>query len=225
MFYVITYFHLERFGIAREGMRSMSNGVASLVSVGDSESAAEFVHALPGLAVDILLLDMDLDYDQPNPLSCCLELCELLFAQRPELGIVFHSPYRHAGWMAKFIKLGVKGFVSKNSGFKELIDAFKAVKQGQIFICPVIANQFSNYQEFCSNPKVPLKLIIPGFSAREAAVLDLLIKGYTTKAIAEKLFISIKTVETHRRNLLEKAQVKNSVELVRFVSVQGLLMP
>jgi DNA-binding NarL/FixJ family response regulator len=151
-------------------------------------------------------------------------LCGRLQQDYPHIRLVLHSPYQHAGWLTKFMALGVNGFVSKHSGYAQIVAAIHAVHRGELFVCPVIVEQFSNFPEFLANRSIPLKMIYPGFSPREAEVLDLLAQGYSSREISTKLFVSEKTIETHRKSLVEKAGVKNTAELIRFVSVRGLLL-
>jgi len=219
---MVYLYHLEKFGLMREAIKALSAGNSFFSCVGDSPDQEVLKKQLALIAVDVLLLDMDLETSNFQPLTDCYNFCSRLRQDHPLIRVVLHSPYRHAGWISKFMALGVTGFVSKNSGFVQVSAAVQTVYAGRLFICPVIASQFSNFPDFI-NKNIPLKAIYPSFTAREMEVLDLISHGLSTKEIATQLFVSEKTVETHRRNLLDKAAVKNTAELIRFVSVRGLL--
>ena len=222
---MITYYHLERFGFAREAVEVLTDAHPDLDLKGSADSSDTFEASEKSGEIQVLLLDMDLERDTMEPLARCLELCIHLKALKPEMKILLHSPYNHAGWLSRFVEAKVTGFVSKNTAFAEVSKAMHVMVKGDTFICPVIAEQFSNFNEYVSDHRTELKSRKPDFTSREREVLELMAKGLTSKAIALRLFLSEKTIESHRRSLLHKAQVKNSAELIRFVSLQGLLIP
>lgn len=222
--HMIRYYHLERFGIAREGMAALTKEHTEFECAGSGPSISLMLHQLPWLDVQILIIDMDIERDSASPLGTCLELCQTIRANHPGILIILHSPYNHAVWINRFIEAGVKGYVSKNSGHAELLRAMRTVLQGKFFLCPIFATLFSNLAAFEKDNSIPLKPVNTGFTAREAEVLALLIQGQSTKNISDRLNLSVKTIETHRKNLVLKAQVKNTAELVRFASLQGLVI-
>ncbi len=209
----------------REAVKSLSAGDPVIQYNGDSSETRVFDNFLTKSGIDVLLLDMDLETQLYQPLTDCYNYCVQLQKDSPLIRIVLHSPYVHSGWISKFMALGVTGFVSKNSMYSQVAAAVRAVYAGELFVCPVIIQHFSNYPEFLADRNIPLKMIYSIFSAREMEVLDLISRGLSTKDMSVKLFVSEKTVETHRKNIIDKAGVKNTAELIRFVSIRGLLMP
>lgn len=220
---MIQCYLLEKFGLMREAILCLATSEPDLYFVGASAYQADFDLELSNSPIDVLLLDMDLETEKGHPLSACHVLCARIQEKFPNVKVVLHSSYRHASWMRKFTEVGVLGFVSKHSRFDMIVAAIKSAHKGELFVCPVIIEQFSNFPAFLKNPKVELRLKYPAFSAREAEVLALLSQGRSTRYIADKLFLSEKTIETHRRNLIIKAKVQNTAELINFVSVRGLI--
>ena len=116
-----------------------------------------------------------------------------------------------------------KGFVSKKAGYEELLAAIKTVHAGKKFISRDTSKKLKNLNEFLEGIVDTLRGEKDFFSQREKEVLELLAKGYSTKDMAKHLFITEKTVETHRKNMAKKANAKNTAELVAFASARGFL--
>jgi DNA-binding NarL/FixJ family response regulator len=119
------------------------------------------------------------------------------------------------------MKAGALGFVSKKAGYEELIHAIKVVHTGKKYICTETSKKLKNLNKFLAGIEDTLQSTDEFFSKREKEVLQLLASGYSTKHISERLFITDKTVETHRKNMVQKAQVKNTVELIAYASMRG----
>ncbi|MBO9657697.1 MAG: response regulator transcription factor [Chitinophagaceae bacterium] len=219
---MIKYFHLENLRINRDLFRKMTENTGTILCIGGSDSAGDFFECVKKSLPDILLLDMLIGQDEAVPLTACFELCEQIRSSAPSVKIVLHSPYNNVTWLKQFFLLGIKGVISKNSGFEDSLDCFFRISNGQTGICPQIKNQLTKLELGAYSSSMNSALAPPAFSAREKTVLRLLLKGYSTKAMAESLFVSEKTVETHRKNLIRKANVKNAAQLVNFVFKSGL---
>ena len=125
--------------------------------------------------------------------------------------------------VAAIINAGALGFVSKKSGFEELIAAIKAVFHGQKFICRETSGRLKNLNKFLLGIESNLRNKEEVFTTREREILYLLAQGKSSKEIADALFIAERTVESHRKNMIEKGQVKNTVELIAYASGLGLI--
>jgi DNA-binding NarL/FixJ family response regulator len=117
----------------------------------------------------------------------------------------------------------VRGFCSKKSGFDELLKAVQRVSRGERYICCETASRLKNINEFLLGIEDTLRAKDELFSQRERAVLQLLSKGKSSREIADELFIAERTVESHRRNMVEKSDVKNTAELIAYAASRGLL--
>jgi DNA-binding NarL/FixJ family response regulator len=131
--------------------------------------------------------------------------------------------YDDADRVARIMKSGAMGFVSKKAGYEELIEAIRVVNTGKKFICKETSKKLKNLNKFLAGLEDTLQSTEEFFSKREKEVLQLLAGGYSSKEISDKLFITEKTVETHRKNLVQKAKVRNTVELMTYASLRGLI--
>ncbi|RYY57511.1 MAG: response regulator transcription factor [Chitinophagaceae bacterium] len=215
-------YHIEAFSILREGVKQLVEADATMQYAGGTGDDTVVMEGMLPDTIDVFVVDLEFYRESAEPLRQCLDLCSFLRRTRPSAELILHSPYKYAMWIHRFVEAGVKGFVSKLSGFDMIRLAIMKVKEGEFYMCPLMASQFSNFSEFEERPSTVLRLRTPNFSPRELDVLEGLIKGESTRSIASRLFISDRTVETHRKNLVVKANVQNTLELVNFVSVRGL---
>jgi DNA-binding NarL/FixJ family response regulator len=124
------------------------------------------------------------------------------------------------GFIVNMIKAGADGYILKESGREELINAIKAVRSGKKYYSNEVSVTMINSM---LSDKPSASKIVGDLSNRELEVLQLIVDGYTNMEIADKLFISNRTVDTHRRNLLQKLNVRNTAELVKFALKNGLV--
>lgn len=219
----IKVFHLEDYKIMRDGIKFLLSQDPGIVVVGEARKGEELIEKLPEINVDVLLLDIYLDgMEDQSPLDG-FSICEYVHQHYPAIKIVAHSVYYDADRVARIMNAGATGFVSKKAGYEELIEAIKSVHAGKKYICKETSKKLKNINEFLEGIVDTLRGEKDFFSQREKDVLDLLGKGFSTKNIAQQLFITEKTVESHRKNMIEKAKVKNTAELIAFASARGFL--
>ena len=219
----IKVFHVEDYKIMRDGIRHLFSDDADVEVVGDSSNGDEVIKALANREIDVLVLDIYLDAMENLAKLNGFQICRMVKERYPDIKIVVHSAYDDADRVATIIKAGAVGFVSKKSGFADLLLAVKTVSKGQIFICPETTKRLKNLREFLSGMETTLRAKDEIFSQREREVLELLSQGNSSKEIADILFITERTVESHRKNMIEKAEVKNTVELIAYAASLGLI--
>jgi DNA-binding NarL/FixJ family response regulator len=216
-------FHVEDYKIMRDGIRTMLSQYGDLIEyVGEAKIADELFAALASKQIDIVILDIFLDSMQGTTTVNGLEVCTRMRVEYPHVKIIAHSAYEDADRIAKILRAGASAFVSKRSGFDELIKAIKAIADGQRYVCAETRSRLQNLNTFLSGFENTLRGKDDLFSVREREVLQLMSEGLSSKQIAQMLFITERTVETHRRNMVEKAHVKNTVELMAFAAHLGL---
>jgi DNA-binding NarL/FixJ family response regulator len=196
---------------------------SSIQVVGEARKGEELIELLPHTEMDILLLDIYLDSMEDTHTMDGFRICEYMQQNYPNIKVVAHSVYDDADRVARIMNAGAKGFVSKKAGFEELLAAIKTVYAGKKFISRETSKKLKNLNEFLEGIVDTLRGEKNFFSQREKEVLELLAKGYSTKDMAKHLFITEKTVETHRKNMAKKANAKNTAELVAFASARGFL--
>ena len=219
----IKVFHVEDYKIMRDGIKQLISLVDDIEIVGEAKNGEELLRALEKTLVDVLILDIYLDAMEDLKTLNGFQICRLLTEKYPHIKIIAHSVYDDADRVAGIIKAGAVGFVSKKAGFDELIQAIKAVYSGQKFICNETASRLKNINEFLLGLAPSLRNKAEIFSQREREVLYLLSEGKSSREIADTLFITERTVESHRKNMLEKGDVKNTVELIAYAASIGLI--
>jgi DNA-binding NarL/FixJ family response regulator len=219
----IKVFHLEDYKIMRDGIKFLLSQDSSIQVVGEARKGEELIELLPHTEMDILLLDIYLDSMEDTHTMDGFRICEYMQQNYPNIKVVAHSVYDDADRVARIMNAGAKGFVSKKAGFEELLAAIKTVYAGKKFISRETSKKLKNLNEFLEGIVDTLRGEKNFFSQREKEVLELLAKGYSTKDMAKHLFITEKTVETHRKNMAKKANAKNTAELVAFASARGFL--
>jgi DNA-binding NarL/FixJ family response regulator len=219
----INVFHLEDYKIIRDGIRFLLSQDPKINIVGEAQQGDQLLKVIDSLEIDVLLLDIYLDSMEHLQTPDGFEICKKLQKQAPQIKVLAHSVYDDADRVAKIMKAGAMGFVSKKAGYEELIHAIKVIHTGNKYICKETSKKLKNLNKFLAGIEDTLRSTDEFFSKREKEVLVLLAAGYSSRDISEKLFITEKTVETHRKNLVQKAQVKNTVELIAYASLRGLI--
>lgn len=164
-------------------------------------------------AVKVLLLDINLP--DGNGINACKELLE----KHPDLKIIALTNFEDTVFIKQIIKNGALGYLLKNTSQKELTEAIKSVIQGKRYLPKKISDILLNDSIGINNSSY----FVPKLTVREKEILHLIIQEFTTEEIAAKNFISTKTVESHRSNLIQKLGVKNTAGLVRVAFEKGLL--
>ncbi|NET39159.1 MAG: response regulator transcription factor [Cyanothece sp. SIO1E1] len=176
--------------------------------IGMLHSAQEAIEQVPTLLPDVIL--MDIGMPGMNGIDCC----KALLKENVELKIVGLSTHMEISIVKRLFKAGAKAYVSKATDLKEIPIAIKKVYNGERYIGEVVRQEFMADLEGQKANKTPSASIIPKLTEREKEVLSLIAQEYTTEEIGQTLFISVNTVQTHRKNLISKFGVRNSVGLV-----------
>ncbi len=176
--------------------------------VGFATSGDEALNDIPKSVPDVVLMDISL----PNTNG--IELTKKLIKTDPDLKIIALSSHLEISIVKKILKCGALGYVSKSTNIAQLDTAIRKVYGGEKFLDDKISEIYMNSLMGEQSRKSNLSFI-PNLTKREKEVLSLISEEYTTQEISEKLYISINTVETHRKNLMQKFQVRNSVGLVK----------
>jgi DNA-binding NarL/FixJ family response regulator len=160
--------------------------------------------------VDVVLLDINL------PDISGIDLCKSIKQQYAHIHIVAISNYNERSMITKMLQNGATGYVLKNASAEEIMDAIRAVVKKTVYFSPEV--QKSLFEAALDDP-----LDLPKLTRREQEVLRCIAEGKTTAEIGDTLFISPHTVETHRRNLMQKFQVSNAAALIRVASQYQLI--
>lgn len=191
--------------ILRESLIMLLSQEEDIMIAGNASDGIETMKQLQQLngEVDILLMDIAM------PRKGGFETARDVRDEFPHIKIIFLTMYKNEEMLAEAFENGASGYVLKENAFEELITAIRKVTAGEIYISTVMAPLLLN--GFLQNEKNNRDL-----SGREREVLKLLAEGYSNREIADFLSISVKTVETHRANIMKKNNFKNITELVLY---------
>jgi len=198
--------------IAR-GIENMLSDQESVEVVQNFESGESFLNQLDEIEFDVVLLDINL------PGINGMEACQPILQAKPNASIIGLSNYANSTFIKNMMRAGAKGYLLKNTDRDELIEAIQTVHKGEIYLPPKLRQQLLNDSIGINDSNS----FIPKLSRREQEILNLIAEEYTSSEIAEKLFISLKTVESHRKNLHQKLNVRNSAGLIKTAIQKGLI--
>ena len=199
--------------IVIEGIRIMLKSDKEIVV---SQSFSNITDMFSELDENIQVLLLDINLPDGSGITACKDLLQKF----PNLLIIALTNFEDATFIKQIMKNGAMGYLLKNTGKSELIEAIKTVLHGERYLQ-------KNIREILLNESLgktaTSSFFIPKLTGREKEILALIIKEFTTEEIAEMIFISVKTVESHRSNLMQKLGVKNSAGLVRVAFEKGLV--
>lgn len=193
-----------------KGLQAMLSHYADINIIGTYLNGDALLEALKDKPADVLLLDIQMQ-DQMGD-----EVAAILQRLYPEMMILVLTNLEHQYYIRTMLQHGVRGYVLKSSDESILLEGIRAVARGDIYFDPSIRREALKEQK--SN-----KDQFPSLTRREKEILHLLTLDYSSKDIAEKLFLSPRTIENHRMHLLQKMDVKNSASLIKKAIELGLI--
>ena len=197
--------------IVREGLKRIVSSCEGMQVVGEAADGIEVMQRVRALDIDVLMLDLSM------PGRSGMELIKLVRAEKPRLRILVLSMHQEMQYAVRAIKSGASGYLTKESAPAQLEQAIRKIAAGGAFISAEVAQQLAL-------GAMPGSAAVPheSLSNREFEVLRLLAAGISVTEIAGQLNLSVKTVSTHKANLMQKMSLANSSELVRYALRHGL---
>lgn len=206
---MIRVFITDDHEIYLEGLALLLSKQEGIEVIGTAASGKDLLALVPDLQADVVLLDVYLP-DMGEE-----EILQQIRAMRPDLRIIYLTLLRGTRYIHKLSKYNIQGYVLKNASLDELLTAIRSVRDGGSYFSKDI-HIGDRDEDFRNTVTIEDKQIDEILSRRELEVLRLICKEYSNAEIAEKLFLSVSTVETHRKNLIAKLGVNNTVGLVKF---------
>jgi len=204
--------------VLRAGLRLLIDGQPDMAVVGEAGDGQEGVWLAGELRPDVVLMDIAM------PGMDGIQAMGLLKEKVPESRVLFLSMYQDEEYLRKVLAAGAAGYILKRAAGPELLAAIRAVDRGDVYLDPALTRMLvEEYLErgLAEEPQEeppPVSL-----TPRELEVLRLVAQGHTNREIAEILVVSVKTVETHKANIMEKLGLRTRAELVRYALRRGLL--
>ncbi len=209
--------------VVRAGIRALLEAQPGLEVVGEASSGREAVEVVEQFDPDVALLDIRM------PDMSGLEACREIRARCPEVEILILSMYSDETYLREALEAGARGYILKESTDDDLVRAIRAVSDGDMAMSPemlkAMASSLVSEQDQQAKPAEGQRENYDTLTPREREVFSLVVRGYSNLEIASALFISVKTVESHKANLKRKLGLRRRSELVRYAIRLELLSP
>ncbi len=196
-----------------DGLRSLLEGSVDISVVGEACNGQRVIEICEHEAVDIVIMDINM------PEMDGIQATRELLRKHPNIKVLGLSMFNDREYIADILKAGARGYILKNTGKETLLNAIRSLQSGGNFLAEEVSKTLLN--SFIKNPS--FGQVVEKLSDREREVLNCIAGGLTTHEIADQLFISKNTVETHRKNLLYKLKARNTAELVNNAYKQKLI--
>lgn len=203
--------------VLRHGIASLMENSKEFEVTGQAANAREMLEKLPNTPVDVLLLDIDM------PEMGGLEAMPIIRDNFPDVNVLVFSMYDDEQHVLAMLRNGAKGYILKSTRWNELVTAIRTVAAGDTFLASEISSGLlkalennNHHRDRAPQPNTPL-------TDRETEVLKLVAKGLTNQQIGEQMNISPRTVDTHRRHIMEKLDLHNAAALSHYAAKSGLL--
>ncbi len=202
--------------IVRSGLKKVLDAKPDLEVVAEAEDGAEAVEK--ALEEDVHLAILDVSIPRMTGIQAAAELHK----RKSELKTLMLSMHDSEQFLFESLKAGASGYVLKSGADTDIVDAVRAAMRGDSYLYPsAVTTLVRDYVERGGRGEEQFDVLTP----RELEVLKLIAEANTSKEIADKLFISIKTVDRHRQNILEKLGMRDRVEVTRYAIRRGLIQP
>ncbi len=201
-------------GLVRAGLRALLTGLEGVEIVGEAGDGQEAVTAIPAAQPQVVLMDIAM------PRLNGFEATARITKQHPEVGVIILSMHANEEYVRESLRAGARGYLLKGADPLELQLALRAVSRGETYLTPSISGGVvSNWVKGRKPQGSPLEAL----TSRQREILQLIAEGRSTKDIAYALNVSVKTVETHRSDLMERLNIHDVPGLVKFAIRAGVI--
>src|SRR5687768_397039 len=207
---MIRVFIVDDHPVVIEGVHSLLQNEKDIEWAGQAMNAQSCLGFFVSNTADVVLMDINMTGMDG------MELCAVMKERHPGIMILGLSTFNQGVYIKKMMENGASGYILKNASKQELIEAIHAVYGGAIFFGGEVGMALKEHQQSSKNE-------LPELSSREKEILELIAEGYTNPQIAGKLFLSPFTVDSHRKNLLAKLNVKNTATLIKLAVEHKLI--
>lgn len=203
--------------LVRAGMRALIDSLPGFEIVGEAADGREVVRLARDDGIDIVVLDLSM------PGLNGLDATAHIVKEHPEIHVVILSMHTSENYVLDALRAGARGYVIKDSAPEELERALRAVAAGQRYLSPAISHYLlDDYLRLVRGGEPPLAAPL---TVRQREILQLIAEGRSTREIADRLSISVKTVETHRGQIMQRLKVRDVASLTRYAIRLGLITP
>ncbi len=200
-----------------EGLKSLLEDEEDIAFVAGANSMAEMLKFLENHSIDVVLMDINM------PEGSGIEATEKVKSLYPSIKVIALTMHDDISVITKMVKAGASGYILKRTNMNEVIEALRIVHHNGRYLSNNTQQIIMDNLGTSENPSDVKEESKPTLSSREIEVLNLVAKEYSNEQIAEKLFISERTVEAHRRNIFIKTKTKSIVGLIKYAINKGLI--
>ncbi len=200
--------------IVRQGLRALIEKQSDMQVIGEASNGRETVAMVQDLQPDVVLMDVSMP--DMNGVEATRRI-KIGFPQMKVLALSMHSDRRFA---MEMLKAGASGYLLKDSAFEELVHAIRSVVSGHTYLCHKITDVV--IRDYLDISAKEVSSVFSTLTVREREVLQLIAEGRSTKDIATLLKVSVKTIETHRQQIMEKLNIHSVAELTKYAIREGL---
>lgn len=198
--------------VVREGLKHIVSSSAGMQVVGEAGHGDEVMQAVRGLDFDLLMLDLSM------PGKSGMELIRWVRREKPGLRVLVLSMHEETQYAVRAIQSGANGYLNKDSAPAQLEQALRRIASGGAWVSAEVAQQLALGAVTGHAARAPHEAL----TAREFQVFEALVAGESVTAVAQRLHLSVKTVSTHKANLMHKLGLDNASDLVRYAIRHGL---
>lgn len=201
--------------IVRAGIRMLFLAESDMEIVGEVGSGEEAIEAVRDLTPDVVIMDVAM------PGMTGIEATRRIKEASPDTTVLALTMYDDEQYFFEMLNAGASGYIPKRAAPDDLVSAIRVVNQGNVFLHSTLANFLM--KDVLGQAETNAEQAVPELTPREREVLTYIAEGFTNREIAEALVISVKTVDRHRENIMQKLNLHSRVELVKFAIEKGLI--
>lgn len=201
--------------LVREGIKKLIEDFADLHVVGEAGDGLQLIKLLLKVPADMVILDISL----PDQFSG-IELTREIKRNHPHIKVLILTMHKKKEYLQDAVAAGTDGYLLKEDASRELISAINRIRQGEIYVSPLLSAELANlYVQ--SHRGVPAAPTEEPLTPREIEIIKLIAEGKSSREIADRLFLSFRTIQNHRARIMKKLNIKKNTDLVKYAIHKG----
>ncbi|MEW5846777.1 MAG: response regulator transcription factor [Bacteroidota bacterium] len=209
---------VEDHQLVRDGIRSLLTNLPNIEVVAEADCAKTMLNLIEQAKPNVLLVDISL------PEISGIELAKLITTNHPGIKVIILSMHTEQEYIFNSLRNGAKGYLHKSISREELIEAIEQVYNGSEYFSKEVSSIIlKSYLRQIKNPERVEEYDDKKLTPRELEILRMVAQGYSNQLIADKLFISVRTVESHKNHIMQKLELTTTVDLVKYAIKNGII--
>lgn len=206
----ITILLADDHDVVRRGMKMLLEDEEGIQVIGEASDGLDAIEKVKILMPHVVILDLTM------PKMSGIEAAKVISEEYPDVKILIFSMHHNKEYIIKSVENGASGYLLKDTSKEELLRAIKVVSEGRKYFPPEISEVIINeLLAKTSGTQVETRPIFEKITPKEKQILGMIVQGFNSREMADKLFLSIRTVDNHRANMMKKVKAKNTADLVK----------